>query len=230
IPYHWSSKRSITCQSRISATWWKCCATVRMSSSPSSSIRAAAKRRFFPARKCWRPRTKSSTTTACAARARRTCSLSGPRSPPGDMRAAYINQTGPPEVVIYGELPTPKPGRTQCLIKVAAVDMNPIDTYIRSGMIAAKLSFPCILGRDLAGTIVEIGPDVKTFKPGQRVWATNQGFAERPGTFCEFAAVDECWVHAIPNGVRDEEVVAASLVGITAHFGLVRHANLKAGE
>ena len=146
------------------------------------------------------------------------------------MRAAYINQTGPPEVVIYGELPTPKPGRKQCLIKVAAVDMNPIDTYIRSGMIAAKLSFPCILGRDLAGTIVEIGPDVKTFKPGQRVWATNQGFAERPGTFCEFAAVDECWVHAIPNGVRDEEVVAASLVGITAHFGLVRHANLKAGE
>ena len=68
------------------------------------------------------------------------------------MKAAFINQTGPPEVIQYGDLPTPNPDRSECLIKVAAVDMNPIDTYIRGGMIPAKLSFPYILGRDLAGT------------------------------------------------------------------------------
>ena len=71
------------------------------------------------------------------------------------MKAAYINQTGPPEVIIYGDLPDPQPKRSQCLIKVAAVDVNPIDIYIRAGLIPMKLSFPYIMGRDLAGTVVE---------------------------------------------------------------------------
>jgi NADPH2:quinone reductase len=62
------------------------------------------------------------------------------------------------------------------------------------------------------------------------VWATNQGFADRPGTFCEIAAVDECWLHPTPERVSDEDVVAVSLVGITAHLGLVRDARVKAGE
>ncbi len=109
------------------------------------------------------------------------------------MKAAFIERTGPPDVVVYGELPNPKPGRKQCLVKVGAVDVNPIDTYIRSGAVPAKLSFPCILGRDLAGTVIEAGAAVKGFKPGDRVWATNQGTEGRPGTFAELAAVDERW-------------------------------------
>lgn len=146
------------------------------------------------------------------------------------MKAAYITRTGPPDVIIYGDLPAPKPGPTECLIKVAAVDVNPIDTYVRSGMIPAKINFPFILGRDLAGTITEVGAQVKRFKVGDRVWASNQGFAGRPGTFSEFAAVDECWLHATPAAVREEDVAAVSLVGITAHLGLFRDARLKAGE
>ena len=146
------------------------------------------------------------------------------------MKAAYITRTGPPEVITCGDLPTPKPGPTECLIKVAAVDVNPIDTYIRSGMVPAQLSFPFILGRDLAGTVVEAGANVKRFKPGDRVWATNQGFAGRQGTFSEFAAVDEGWLHPTPASVKDEEVAAVSLVGVTAHLGLFREAKLKAGE
>ncbi|HWX20225.1 MAG TPA: NADPH:quinone reductase [Candidatus Binatia bacterium] len=146
------------------------------------------------------------------------------------MKAAFINQTGTPEVITYGELPTPKPSRRQCLIKVGAVDVNPIDTYIRSGAIPAKLSFPFILGRDLAGTVVEVGASVKSFKPGDRVWATSQGADGRPGTFAEFAAVDQRWLHLTPAGVSDEDIVALSLVGITAQLGLVRSANLKTGE
>ncbi len=146
------------------------------------------------------------------------------------MKAAYINQTGTPEVITFGDLPTPKPTRRQCLIKVAAVDVNPIDIYIRSGAIPAKMAFPFILGRDLAGTVVEAGPGVKDFKAGDRVWASNQGADGRPGTFAEFAAVDSRWLYPIPEGISDDDAVALSLVGITAQLGLVRHANLKAGE
>ncbi len=146
------------------------------------------------------------------------------------MKAAYINQTGTPDVITYGDLPAPKPTRRQCLIKVAAVDVNPIDVYIRSGAIPAKLSFPFILGRDLAGTVVEAGAGVKGFKVGDRVWATNQGTDGRTGTFAEFAAVDHRWLHPVPEGISDEDIVALSLVGVTAQLGLARSANLKAGE
>src|ERR1043166_3650611 len=146
------------------------------------------------------------------------------------MKAAFINQTGPPDVINYGDLSDPKPGQTECLIKVAAVDVNPIDVYIRAGMVPAKLTFPYIIGRDLAGTIVEVGPDVKRFKVGDRVWATGQAVDGRPGVSAEFAAVDERCLYSTPASVKDEDIAALSLVGITAYIGLVTHAKLKAGE
>src|SRR5437763_418560 len=143
------------------------------------------------------------------------------------MKAAYIERIGPPEVIQYGDLPDPKPKRTECLIKVTAVDVNPIDVYIRSGRIPANLSFPMILGRDVAGAVTEVGAAVKRFKPGDRVWASNHGTDGRAGTFAELVAVDERWLNAIPQTVSDEHIAALSLVGITAHLGLVRRAKLK---
>ena len=135
-----------------------------------------------------------------------------------------------PEVIVYGDLPAPKPGPAQCLVKVAAVAVNPIDTYVRGGMVPAQLNFPHILGCDLAGEVIEAGPEVKRFRPGDRVWASNQGLFGRAGSFAEFAAVDEDWLYPIPDGVKDEAAVALSLVGITAHLGLFRDARLQAGE
>lgn len=146
------------------------------------------------------------------------------------MKAAYIQQTGPPDVIQFGDLPDPKPSRTQCLIKVTAVDVNPIDVYLRSGRIPGPSHFPCILGRDLAGEVLEVGAAVKRFKPGDRVWASNQGTEDRMGTFAERVAVEDRWLNAIPQTVKDEDMVALSLVGITAHLGLVRKAKLKGGE
>lgn len=145
------------------------------------------------------------------------------------MKAAYINELGGPEKILYGDLPDPQPGPNQCLIKVGAVDVNPVDTYIRSGAVAAKISFPYILGRDLAGTVVATGAKVRRFKVGDRVWCIGQGWDGRPGTFAELAAVDEDWLNPIPDNVSDEEAVALSLVGITAHVGLSK-AQVKPGE
>jgi len=146
------------------------------------------------------------------------------------MKAAYINQTGPPEVIQYGELPTPKPAPSECLIRVVAVDVNPIDVYVRAGLVPAKLNFPYIIGRDLAGTVLEVGAEVKKFKPGDRVWVTGQGSGNRQGTFSEFAVVEEPWLHPTPDSVSDEDIVALSLVAITAHLGLLREAKLRSGE
>jgi NADPH:quinone reductase len=146
------------------------------------------------------------------------------------MKAAYINQTGGLDNIIYGDLPDPEPAANQCLIHVVAVDVNPVDLYIRSGAVPTKLNFPYILGRDLAGKVVATGAEVKRFKIGDRVWATGQGWEGRQGTFAELAAVDENWLNPLPGNVTNEDIVAVSLVGTTAHVGLVGKANLKAGE
>lgn len=146
------------------------------------------------------------------------------------MKAAYINRTGPPDSIIFGDLPTVKPGPSECVVKVGAVAVNPIDTYIRGGMVPMPLTFPFVVGCDLAGTVVEAGPDVGRFKAGDRVWGSNQGLLGRRGTFSEFATIDEHWLYPTPVNVTDEQAAAAALVGITAHLGLVRDARLQKGE
>jgi NADPH2:quinone reductase len=55
------------------------------------------------------------------------------------MKAAAIHQTGPPEVIQYIDLPTPEPGPTEVLVRVGAVAVNPIDTYLRGGAVAMPL-------------------------------------------------------------------------------------------
>jgi NADPH:quinone reductase len=146
------------------------------------------------------------------------------------MKAAYINRTGPPDSIIYGELPTPDPVESQVLVKVSAVAVNPIDTYVRSGFVPMSLPFPFVVGCDLAGVVLAVGPKVRRVKAGDRVWGSNQGLAGRQGTFATHAAVDEAWLYPIPEGVSDERAAAMALVGITAHLGLVRRAQLQPGE
>src|SRR5262249_3463000 len=146
------------------------------------------------------------------------------------MKAAYYEKTGGPEVIQYGELPNPEAKAGEVLVKVGAASLNPIDTYIRSGMVNMPLPKPFVPGCDLAGTVEVIGPDVKRFKVGDRVWGSNQGLKGRQGTFAEYAAVAEDWLYPTPTGVSDAEAAAVALVGITAHLGLFRCAQLKAGE
>ena len=146
------------------------------------------------------------------------------------MKAAFIKQPGSPENIVYGDLPAPVPTGSQVLVRVKAVSVNPIDTYIRSGAVAMILPMPFIVGCDLAGVVEATGPAAKQFKPGDRVWGSNQGLLGRQGTFAEFAAVEEGWLYPIPPGVSDEQAAALALVGITAHLGLVREAKLRSGE
>jgi NADPH:quinone reductase len=146
------------------------------------------------------------------------------------MKAAFLEKTGGPEVIQYGDLPTPTPGKGEVRVRVAAVALNPIDTYIRAGMVSMPLPMPFITGCDLAGVVDLAGPDVTRFKVGDRVWGSNQGLLGRQGTFAEYACVHETYLYPIPQGVSDIDVVAVALTGITAHLGLFRCAKLQAGE
>jgi NADPH:quinone reductase len=157
------------------------------------------------------------------------------------VKAAYIEKTGSPDVIQYGDLPQPSPQSGEVLVRVGAVAVNPIDLYIRAGTVAMPLPKPFIVGCDLAGTVAQLGQGASRFKIGDRVWGSNQGLLGRQGTFAEYAAVGEDWLYPTPplsppgtvgdkGGVDDKTAVAAALVGITAHLGLFRDGQLKAGE
>ena len=146
------------------------------------------------------------------------------------MKAAYIEETGPPTNIKYGDLPDPKPTGSQALVKVEAVAVNPIDTYIRSGAVAMSLPLPFVVGGDLAGVVEAVGPDATRFRKGDRVWGSNQGLMGRQGTFADYAAVDECWLYPLPDPIAYVDAAAVALVGITAHLGLVGRADPKPGE
>ena len=146
------------------------------------------------------------------------------------MKAAYIEETGGPENIRYGDLPDPIAASGEVLVRVSAVSINPIDTYIRSGMVQAELPMPFVVGSDFAGTVEAVGEGVKRFQLGDRVWGANQGGHGRQGTSAELACVAQEWLHSIPEGIKEEDAAAVALVGITAHIGMVLRAKVQEGE
>jgi NADPH:quinone reductase len=146
------------------------------------------------------------------------------------MKAAYLETTGAPDVIRYGDLPTPTPKAGEILIRVATAALNPIDTYVRAGNVKMQLPLPFITGSDVAGTVEAVGPGVKRFKAGDRVWGSNQGLLGRQGTCAEYVSASEDFFYPTPAGVADDDAAATALVGITAHLGLFQRAKLKPGE
>src|SRR4051812_1717029 len=101
---------------------------------------------------------------------------------PRTMKAAFLETTGAPDVIRFGDLPRPTPGDGEVLVRISAASLNPIDVYIRAGNVAMPLPKPFIPGCDLAGVVEEVGPNVKRFRYGDRVWGSNQGLLGRQGT------------------------------------------------
>ena len=145
------------------------------------------------------------------------------------MKAAYIDQIGPPEAIRYGELPTPTVGASDVLVRVSAVAVDPVDTYIRSGKLPMRLPTPFIIGRDMVGRVDRVGSAVTRYQPGDQVWCNNQGFDGRQGTFAEELVIDEKLLYPLPDGADKRQVVAFLHSGLTALIGLDR-AQLAAGE
>jgi NADPH2:quinone reductase len=139
------------------------------------------------------------------------------------MKAVYIEQTGGPEALKFGDQPKPEAGAGQALVKIAATGVNFIDTYHRTGLY--KLSMPAILGSEGAGAVEAIGEGVKTVKPGDRVaWAMTRG------SYAEYAAVPEAQLLKIPDDVSFEDAAAVMLQGMTAHYLTHSTFPLKAGH
>ncbi|MEV8511599.1 NADPH:quinone reductase [Dactylosporangium sp. NPDC051484] len=146
------------------------------------------------------------------------------------MRAAYIERLGPPELIRYGELPPPVPGPTDVLVDVIATTVNPVDTFVRSGLFRTPLPMPFVVSRDLVGTVVRAGPGAAGFAPGDTVWCNSLGHAGRQGAAAEQAVVPVERLYRLPAGVAPADAVTVVHPAGTAYLGLFTHGRLRAGE
>ncbi|HZQ68333.1 MAG TPA: quinone oxidoreductase [Terriglobales bacterium] len=127
------------------------------------------------------------------------------------MKAIVVSRTGGPEVLEYTEVPTPQPKPNEALVKISASGVNFIDVYFREGRYPAKLPF--IPGQEAAGTVIEVGSEVRDVRPGDRV-----AYTAVLGSYAEYAAVPADRLVKIPEGLGEREAAAAMLQGMTAHY------------
>lgn len=156
------------------------------------------------------------------------------------MKAAIYEQYGAPDVVHIGEVKTPIPKDDEILIKIHATTVSAGDWRIRSLNVPAgfgiliRLAFGLckprhsVLGTELAGKVVEVGKNVSTFKPGDRVFAFPGG---NLGAHAEYIAMRmDAPIALIPNSFSDEQAAALSFGGTTALNFLKLKGNIKPGE
>ncbi len=113
------------------------------------------------------------------------------------MKAICVHQFGPPEEMKLEEVSDLLPGPGQVVVTVSAVGVNPVDTYIRSGLYRPDLELPYTPGLDAAGVISTIGPGVKHRKVGQRVYVS----WSLSGTYAEQVLCTEFQTHPLPDKV-----------------------------
>jgi NADPH:quinone reductase-like Zn-dependent oxidoreductase len=127
------------------------------------------------------------------------------------MKAIVIHTYGGPDVLRYEDYPDPVPGEWEVLVRVVASSVNPFDIKLRSGSLKEfiPLDFPAILGLDVSGTVESVGPGVKTFELGDKVFAhASQAYAG----LCIVKAND---LAKIPNGADLVSMAALPTVTTT---------------
>jgi NADPH:quinone reductase-like Zn-dependent oxidoreductase len=142
------------------------------------------------------------------------------------MKAVFIRRYGGPEVLEYGEFRDPILGTGDVLVKVAAASINPIDIMERSGLTKdfKPVSFPGVLGWDLSGTVVQVGPGAVAFSVGDKVlaWAYH--------TYAELCAVKAELLAKVPDGLDLVEAAALPLVTTTGNQLISVAADIKPGQ
>src|SRR5579862_3776595 len=141
------------------------------------------------------------------------------------MKAVVVHQYGGPEVLKFEDYPDPVPGPGEVLVRVAATSVNPIDYKRRAGLTKDfyPLQFPGLIGVDVAGTVVKIGPGVEGFSVGDQV------FAMADNTYAQLCVVKAAVLAKIPKGLDLIQAAALPLVTVTGNQ-LMSATGIKAGQ
>src|SRR5690554_6897158 len=145
------------------------------------------------------------------------------------MKAAVLNEFGSVEKFEILDIPTPKPGVDEVLVKVMATSVNPLDFQVRRGDYKNELQLPVITGHDVSGVIVEIGTGVKNFKVGDEVYYTPEIFNGN-GSYAEYHVAKESIIGIKPKNVSHLEAATFPLAAGTAWEMLYTRAQLKINQ
>jgi NADPH:quinone reductase-like Zn-dependent oxidoreductase len=145
------------------------------------------------------------------------------------MRAAFHHEQGAVDVLRVGEKPDAVAAADEVLVRVRASSLDRVDLYCREGSHGMRIRSPHIGGRDVAGTIVSIGPLAGARYPQLRAGQAVVGMAVR-SAHAELVAVPGAWVFPLPDGCSWEQAAAIPTAGRTAYDGLTRRARLLPGE
>ena len=139
------------------------------------------------------------------------------------MQAIQVSKVGGPEVLTPVDVPIPSPKPDEALVQIKASGVNFVDVYFREGRYPTPLPF--INGQEAAGVVTDVGSEVTTLQPGDRV-----AYSSRLGSYAEFAAVPADRLVKIPAGLDFDQAAAAMLQGMTAHYLLHSTYPLQKGQ
>jgi len=141
------------------------------------------------------------------------------------MKAIVVHEYGGPEVLKYEDYPDPVPGPDEVLVRVAAASVNPIDYKRRAGLTKDfyPMTFPGLIGVDVSGTVVKLGPGAEDFSVGDQV------FAMADNTYAELCAVKADALAKVPKGLDLVDAAALPLVTVTGNQ-LMAATEIKAGQ
>jgi alcohol dehydrogenase len=146
------------------------------------------------------------------------------------MKAFVIDRYKSKDGLRLVDVPVPELRDSDVLVEIRAASVNPIDAKIKDGEFKLILPYrlPLILGNDLAGVVVRVGPCVRRFAPGDEVYARPD--KDRIGTFAEYIAVSEADLAVKPRSLTMEQAASLPMVALTAWQALVERANVKPGQ
>lgn len=145
------------------------------------------------------------------------------------MKAAILKEFGPVENFEIADVPTPKPGFREVLVKIFATSVNPLDFQVRRGDYRNELTLPIITGHDVSGEIIEVGPGVENFQIGDQVYYTPEIFKGQ-GSYAQYHCAHESIVGLKPKNLSHLEAATLPLAAGTAWEMLVTRAQLRVNQ
>ena len=142
------------------------------------------------------------------------------------MRAIRVNEFGGPEVMQLEDVQDLNAGPGQVVVRIRAIGVNPVDTYIRAGLHAVKPSLPWTPGSDAAGVVDSIGEGVTKVAQADRVYVAGT----ISGSYADQALCNESQVHRLPSHLTFEQGAAVGIPYATAYRALFHRAGARAGE
>lgn len=142
------------------------------------------------------------------------------------MKAIRVSQQGPPDVLKIETVADPQAGSGQLVVRLKAVGVNPVETYIRAGAYARLEKLPYTPGSDGAGVVETVGAGVTQFRPGDRVYL----YGSLTGTYAELALCETAHVHPLPANVSFGAGAALGVPYATAYRALFQRGQARVGE